>query len=254
MNTRNSQIKGSTFNQISQLVEEQCQQIEEWNNSKFDEDKIPLGIQELINQTVHKAFNDKVNRVTKDILITRIYELEIAWKIQRLKDVARFIGDIPKYSVGTEINKKLDTQESLVSQGGVSLTNLIDDIYKLPVIVRRATIETTNDAEDNEHHLLEEYNNVRTSLIKQCILIEVNEEKLKNTKDISNKVKSLESAIKETYGRDCDLKEYLPKFFQTLHESLDEMRDSLEQLVKSTNTSPEKRQHIEKILAEFNNQ
>ncbi|SMN19655.1 similar to Saccharomyces cerevisiae YDR383C NKP1 Non-essential kinetochore protein [Maudiozyma saulgeensis] len=254
MNSTKPQGKNdTTFNTISKFVEEQCQKIEERNNSKFDKEEIPLEIQELINQEVTKVFNNKVNRVTKDILVTRIYELEVAWKIQKLKDVTRFIGDIPKYSVGTELNKKLENQESLVSRGGVSLINLMVDVYNLPVIVIRNNVETTTGLEDNEQQLLEEYNNVRKSLIKQCKLIEISEGELDVMKEAADKVRSLENVVKETYGSNCDLQEYLPKFFQMLHESLDEMRDLLEQLIKSSNTSPERRQMIEKILSEFNN-
>lgn len=242
------------LNQLTTFVDEQCDNINQINNTKFDESEIPLRIQTIINTKVNEVFETKITRVSKDILVSRVYELNSVWKLQQLKEVSRFIGDIPKYSIGTELNKKIDNQDSLVRNGGTSLVNLMEDIYNLPVIVMRdsATETSNNNSENNEEQLLTEYTNIRNSLIEQCDLIQISENELKKAKEQTRQIKSLEASIEATYGSDCTLAEYLPQFYEKLHDGLDEMRDLLEQLIKSSNTSVEKKKAIRNILNEFN--
>ncbi|KAG0666572.1 hypothetical protein C6P45_000226 [Maudiozyma exigua] len=244
----------SMLNQLTAFVDEQTDNIKQLNNTRFHETEIPLGIQDIINREVNEVFETKVTRASKDILVSRIYELNSAWKLQQLKEVSRFIGDIPKYSIGTELNKKLDQNNSLVSNGGTSLVNIMEDIYNLPLIVIRDSAgETSNDnPKNNEEQLLNEYTNVRKLLIEQCDMIRITEQKLNKAKEQTRLIKSLEVSIEETYGADCTLAEYLPQFYHKLHDGLDEMRDLLEQLIKSSNTSDSKKKVIQDILNEFN--
>ena len=244
----------SILNQLTNFVDEQCDHINQINNTRFDESEIPLGIQAIINKRVNEVFETKITRVSKDILVSRVYELNSAWKLQQLKEISRFIGDIPKYSIGTEINKKLDNHDSLVSNGGTSLVKIMEDIYNLPVIVMRdnTTDTSNNNSENNEEQLLGEYTNVRNSLIEQCDMIQITENELKKAKEQARQIKSLEASVEATYGTDYTLAEYLPQFYTKLHDGLDEMRDLLEQLIKSSNTSVEKKKAIQDILNEFN--
>lgn len=245
----NSNHYGALYTDISSFVENECARISDINNTTLDEDEIPLEIQDIVQKEVNNRFKEKVNRITKDLVIVRIYELQIEWKVNQLKRVSRFMGDIPKYSIGTEINKNITNNNSLISNGGTSLYYLMNDVYNLPTIVLKDGEKLEKNS--NDVHLLEEYNNVKSSLIQQCDAIRIGEQKLEESNEKADKIRTLEDAIKKTYGDDCSLSEYMPQFFDKLNKDLDDMRDVLEQLIKTSNASEEKLQIIQEILNNF---
>lgn len=234
---------------IATFVDEQCRNVSEINSKTFDEEKVPLGIQNLIRKHAREKFDKKVGRVARDVLATRVYDLQSEWKVTEQRRIARFIGDVPKYSIGTDIGKNISSNsdgKSLISRGGTSLHQLINDVYSLPIISPKES------ASERDTHLLQEYNNVRQSLTLQCDAIRLGETKLAEATKKVEAIQSLEEAVREEYGNNYTLAEYIPEFYSKLQLGLDEMRDLLEQLIKSSDTSPEKKQAIEAILADFN--
>ena len=240
----------SSYIAISSFVDGQCRIINEQNNKQLDEEQVPLEIQNIIRKHANEKFERKTGRVTRDVLATRVYDLQSEWKVKEQQRITRFIGDVPKYAIGTDLGKNItdaSNGKSLLSRGGTNLYRLMDDIYDLPAILPK------EDATSKDKQLLQEYDSMRQSLKLQCDAIRLGEDKLTVATEKADAIKSLEQAVHEEYGSDHSLADYIPEFYDKLQRGLDEMRDLLEQLIKSSDTSAEKKRAIETILAGFNN-
>lgn len=189
-----------------------------------------------IPSAILKALRTKINddnpfNVSKqDAICKQVYDQESQWRKDQIAEIIEFIGDIPKYSIGTQI-QDIDS--------GISLEKLIEDVLKLP---NMGMVEPENDEGGRNSKVLTEYTNLREDLVDKCKAIRLGES---TALDTGNQARILRSIIATTV-------ENSPDYFVTYHgkisDNLHELRYLLEEAIKSSDFNAEKRSRLQKML------
>ncbi|CCF58520.1 hypothetical protein KAFR_0E03690 [Kazachstania africana CBS 2517] len=232
------------YKEISQFVEAQANVATD--SSQIVLDEIPYEVQKLVNDELKGK--TRLNRTKMDILTNRAYHVELEWKLNQLNEIMKLVGDVPKYSIGNELSKSIN-DDNLISKGGVSLRSLMKDVYKLPELALRDDV----NIDDHDYQLLEEYNNIRTSLIRNCSIIEIAEEQAAEIATDVERITSLLHSIEEKVGH-ANLIEYFQNYHDSLLDELNDLVFSLEDALKSGNLTGEKKEHIRAILSDLQGQ
>lgn len=176
---------------------------------------------------------DQLNVIKQDAVCKRIYDLESEWRKSKIKEITELIGDIPKYSIGTQIQ---DTDS------GISIDKLVEDVSKLP---NMGMFNPGADEADKSSKVLTEYTNLREDLIEKCQAITLGKQ---TVLDLENQARMIRYLINSTVEENS---EYFETYHSKVSNSLEELRLLLEEAIKSSDSQPEKRLKLRKVLDNF---
>lgn len=214
-------------------------------NSSIDDldGEIPKDVCEAL-QAVFDSIKSENFKISKqDALCKRVYDLETAWKWRQFKDVMDMIGDIPRYSVGTELKDDKFND----SASGVSIDKLLEDISKLP---KMGMASSDYDMEGRDSEVLNEYNNLRKELISKSKAIKFGSIRVREMENQVRTTNVLLESIRESKNANNDISGYFLTYHEKLESSLGELSYLLEEAIKAADTSHESRLKLLKILRE----
>lgn len=197
-------------------------------------------------QAAFDAKRSEIYRLTKqDAISRRVSSMEADWRRQQMSVVAELIGDIPRYAIGTELRGDGDDN----MDPGLSLERLLSDIEKLPRIGMANSISDSNsEAEERNIKVLNEYSNLRKELILKSKAIKLGTRKLKESDNQLSKIRYLLESIREKQHSTGDVIEYFTTYDDQLRANLEELRNLLEEAIKRSDDSAEKRLELQEIL------
>ena len=213
--------------------------------------QVPDDICQLLESELKLRHTNIYSKSKKDLLIKQIYDIELDWKRNQVKQISNLIGDMPKYSIGSELRSSVDEHNNTSerSHGGISLGHLIEDVIQLP----RMAIANEGEGDEEEFMILHEYNTLKDELVSKCKSIRIAEAKFKNIKLDVTSLEVLFDSIRAYCkdNNDIDISTYLNSYHENLISSLKELEYLLEEAVKSSNTSEVKRARIRLIFDEL---
>ncbi|EDO18172.1 hypothetical protein Kpol_543p1 [Vanderwaltozyma polyspora DSM 70294] len=235
------------YESITEFVQEKAKTYKQQSIESLD-GEIPQSIINLLRQELQEIHSKQLSKSKLDHLSKQVYDIEFQWKKDQVKNIIELIGDVPKYSLGSEIiNNDLD------NSGGVSLEKLMEDVLKLP---KMAIADDENNTE-NEAMILTEYNNLKDELTKKSKIIQYGENELKvmkvELKELENLFKSIRefSNVSNNESDDHDVTGYMKSYNEKLESSLKEMQYLLEESIKTSTNSPERRKQLQELLEEI---
>ncbi|CAI4057484.1 hypothetical protein SUVZ_02G4970 [Saccharomyces uvarum] len=239
-----------TYNTISIFIDDELSALLSSDDYLMDDflGEIPNEVTRLLKAEVIEKRKDALSRGKQDLLSKEIYDNESELRIRQTQQVMDLIGDIPKYSLGSELRSRVSSEPQ-----STSIERLIEDVLKLPQMEVAAEeegeLETETETE-NDLKILNEYSNLRRDLILRCQAIQIGESTLSEIMTQVSSIDSLTTSIKETTDDD-NVSEYFATYNGRLVAALEEMKLLLEEAIKTFDTSPEKIQKIKKILSEL---
>ncbi|CCE63249.1 hypothetical protein TPHA_0E01560 [Tetrapisispora phaffii CBS 4417] len=224
------------------------------NISKLDD--IPHDLLYLITQEYNKNQGLKLSQNKKDLLAKNIYDLEQELRRSQILQINEFVGEVPKYSIGTEILKQNAKSKDL--NDSISINKLISDIFNLPQmsLVRGLDEDTEDEQEKKYLTTLNEYNNIRDELTNKCTAIIYGESILKNIHEDTEILTTLFKAIEQFQGSETqnngnsNPSTYLNNYNSDLKRNLQELELLLEETVKSRSVTKVTKEKIDTL---FNN-
>ncbi|CAI4038244.1 hypothetical protein SMKI_04G5860 [Saccharomyces mikatae IFO 1815] len=233
-----------TYNSISKFVENELSAFLSSDNYLMDDlsGEIPNEVCRLLKAQVIEKRKDGLSRGKQDLLSKEIYDNESELRARQSQQIMDLIGDIPKYSLGSELRSRVEGESR-----STSIERLIEDVLELP---QMEIIHEEESEPENNLKILNEYSNLRKDLILKCQAIQIGERKLSEILSQVNSINSLINSIKET-SEDNDVSEYFATYNEKLVVALEEMKLLLEEAIKTSDTSPEKRKKIKGILSEL---
>ncbi|CAI1886049.1 hypothetical protein SEUBUCD646_0B04910 [Saccharomyces eubayanus] len=235
-----------TYNTISRFIDEELSAFLSSDDYLMDDflGEIPNEVTRLLKAVVIEKRKDALSRGKQDVLTKEIYDNESELRIRQTQQVMDLIGDIPKYSLGSELRSRVGSEPQ-----STSIATLIEDVLKLPQM--EVATEGELEAEtENDLKILNEYSNLRRDLILRCQAIQIGESTLSEIVTQVSSIDSLVNSIKETTDDD-DVSEYFATYNGKLVAALEEMKLLLEEAIKTFDTSPEKIQKIKDILVDL---
>ncbi|QHS72574.1 Nkp1p [Saccharomyces paradoxus] len=233
-----------TYNSISEFIENDLTTFLSNDDYLMDDlaGELPNEVCRLLKAQVIEKRNDALSRGKQDLLSKEIYDNESELRSSQLQQIMDLIGDIPKYSLGSELRSRVEGEPQ-----STSIERLIEDVLKLPQmeVVDEEELEVENDLK-----VLNEYSNLRKDLILKCQAIQIGETKLSDILSQINSINSLITSIKDA-SEDDDVSEYFATYSGKLVVALEEMKLLLEEAVKTSDSSPGKRKKIKDILSEL---
>ncbi|QLL30663.1 hypothetical protein HG536_0A04790 [Torulaspora globosa] len=206
------------------------------STSKIDDldGQVPFEVLSALKADLQRRNSERFQITKQDALCKQVYDLEREWRKKQIKEVIELIGEIPRYSIGTEIKEK---------EHGVSIDKLIEDVLKLP---NMAVAEESQEAPETDFRLLNEYTNLRNELIKKCNAIKLGELKLQEKEYQAKLINSLLDAINESTTP--DVSEYFETYHKRVFAGLQDSRYLLEDAIKSHGSDPEKRTKLQELM------
>ncbi|CAI4056277.1 hypothetical protein N7582_000569 [Saccharomyces uvarum] len=237
-----------TYNTISKFIDGELSAFLSSDDYLMDDfgGEIPNEVTRLLKAEVIEKRKDALSRGKQDLLSKEIYDNESELRIRQTQQVMDLIGDIPKYSLGSELRTRVDGEPQ-----STSIERLIEDVLKLPQMEVAAEEEEEEEEEgENDLKILNEYSNLRRDLILRCQAIQIGESTLSEILTQVSSIDSLITSIKETTDDD-NVSEYFATYNGKLVAALEEMKLLLEEAIKTFDTSPEKIQKVKDILSEL---
>ncbi|EJS42245.1 nkp1p [Saccharomyces arboricola H-6] len=236
-----------TYDSISKFIEDELSAFLSSDDYLMDDfsGEIPNEVSRLLKAQVIEKRRDTLSRGKQDLLSKEIYDNESELRIRQSQQIMDLIGDIPKYSLGSELRNRFEGEPQ-----STSIKRLIEDVLKLP------QMEVANEEEEeepetaNDLKILNEYCNLRRDLILKCQAIQIGESKISEIMSQVSSVESLITSIKET-SEDDDVSKYFATYNGKLVAALEEMKLLLEEAIKTSDSSPGKRQKIKDILSDL---
>lgn len=233
-----------TYNSISNFIENELTALLSSDDYLMDDlaGELPNEVCRLLKAQIIEKRKDAMSRGKQDLLSKEIYDNESELRASQSQQIMELVGDIPKYSLGSELRNRVEGEPQ-----STSIERLIEDVLKLPQmeVADEEEVEVENDLK-----VLSEYSNLRKDLILKCQALQIGESKLSDILSQTNSINSLTTSIKEA-SEDDDISEYFATYNGKLVVALEEMKLLLEEAVKTFGNSPEKREKIKKILSEL---
>ncbi|CAI4059100.1 Nkp1p SKDI_04G5940 [Saccharomyces kudriavzevii IFO 1802] len=233
-----------TYNAISKFIGNKISDFLSSDDYLMDDfsGEIPNEVSRLLKTQAIERRKDILSRGKQDLLSKEIYDNESELRIRQSQQIMDLIGDIPKYSLGSELRIRVDGEPQ-----STSIERLIEDVLQLP---QMEVVDEEESETENDFKILKEYSNLRRDLILKCQAIQVGESKLSEIMNQVNSIGSLITSIRETSEND-DVDEYFATFNGRLVSALEEMKLLLEEAIKTSDASPGKRQKLRDILSEL---
>lgn len=212
----------------SELTRQSTKEIEDLNG------QVPFEVSSALKAELQRKNSDRFKVSKQDALCKQVYDLEREWRKNQIREVIELIGEIPRYSIGTEIREK---------DHGISIDKLIDDVLKLP---NMAVAEEGHEAPETDYKLLNEYTNLRSQLVNKCNAIKLGKSKLQEKEYQAELINSLLDAIKESATP--DVSNYFETYHKKVFAALQDSRYLLEDAIKSSGSDPAKRAKLRELM------
>lgn len=205
------------------------------SNLEIDLDgEVPIEVVKSLKAELRKKHDLQFKVTKQDAVSKQVYDIERESRKNQIREVIELIGEIPRYSIGTEIKEK---------DNGISLDKLIADVIKLP---NMRVADEDLEAADTDFKVLKEYTNLRNELIRKCTAIKLAESQLQEKQYQAKVIESLFHAISESTTSE------VPTYFESYHEklslALQESRYLWEEAVKSQDSNPSKRPKLQQRM------
>lgn len=208
--------------------------------SKVDDlnGEIPSTLLRALQSKVDSSKAERLKSTKQDAICKQIYDKEAQWRVKQIKEVMDIIGDIPKYSIGSEIRSNdLDA--------GISIEKLIEDVMKLPNI---GMVGSDHETEGRDFKVLKEYTNLRNEMITKCQAIRFGTSKLQEIEYQVRTIKVLVDSISGDSVNDGGVLEYLATYHDKVISGLLELKYLLEESIKRSDSHPDERLKLKQVL------
>lgn len=199
--------------------------------------QVPVEVTKALNAELRKRTSERFTTVRQDAVCKQVYDLEREWRKKQIREIIELIGDIPKYSIGTEIREQ---------GNGTSVDKLIENVLKLPIM---DVANEEREIAETAFKILTEYTNLRMELVRKCEAIRLGELRLQERQQQVTMIESLFNAIDECGV--SDVQEYFTTYKGKVSNGLQDASLQLEDAVKSAESNSVKRSRLQEIIDEL---
>ncbi|QLG72706.1 hypothetical protein HG535_0D04140 [Zygotorulaspora mrakii] len=207
------------------------------------QEQIPNACLQALRAQVDLKRHELYKLSKQDAICKQVVDFESDWRREQLNLISDLIGDIPRYSIGTELRG--DDDDS--NDPGLSLEKLMQDIGNLP----RIGIASSNSIADNQERdvrILNEYSNLRKELVNKCHAIAFGNTKIEETENKLNKIRHLLESIEEKLDPTENITDFFARYDGEIRLNLEEFTFLLEDAIKRSDTSPLTQANLKEMM------